>query len=351
MWKQLKASDDPVTKDPPDLGPQVLKIAHLSSDARLALALSGGLTGLHLRTAGGVEERTGMDARRTRDALDELVSRGLAESPSLELRLTSLTAENLKKMAAQLGLSKSGTKSRMAEAITKDAAEGETIKLLEKHHPGALDPTLLAIGIGKESESLGWLRNFSAALVHYSTFLGYRQREIDQAQRGRAGMIGWRRRTNDECPVCSDAVQVVPLDRHDLLPPFHIGCRCMAVGEFSNEDFESLLVKMVEEETFTRPNIFEYWEYRTNAIFEFSEGLRDLSEMERGIALSQIESAVTYAVAQLSDEELLRAAVPFVDDLYKSAASANPIIWDETVEQYLDASAGTMSRLSTPVQN
>jgi hypothetical protein len=94
-----------------------------------------------------------------------------------------------------------------------------------------------------------------------------------------------------------------------------------------------------------RTNISEYWDYRTNGIFEFSQRLRDEAPDERASILKKITKTIPNVATPMADDELLLTAVSFVDDLYKTVALTDPIAWDETESKYLQACGGTMSTL------
>ena len=89
--------------------------------------------------------------------------------------------------------------------------------------------------------------------------------------------------------------------------------------------------------------IVDYWDTRVGAIGRGGERLRALDDAGREAALSEIEAAVARHVEAMSDDWLIHTSVPFADDLYKAANWMG--WWDDEMDQYLTASAGTFSRL------
>jgi hypothetical protein len=91
------------------------------------------------------------------------------------------------------------------------------------------------------------------------------------------------------------------------------------------------------------PKITDYWDDRVRAIDTASSSIGALGAAPRAAALQDIRAAVTEHVRVLPDEMLVRAAVPIIDDLYRAACSTDR--WDDALADYLEASAGTFTRL------
>lgn len=89
--------------------------------------------------------------------------------------------------------------------------------------------------------------------------------------------------------------------------------------------------------------ITDYWDEQVHAIDVGARRLERLPGAARAEALGAIQSAVIEHVRVMPDELLAQAAIPFADDLYKAACAIDR--WDETLEGYIKASAGTMSSL------
>lgn len=96
-------------------------------------------------------------------------------------------------------------------------------------------------------------------------------------------------------------------------------------------------------EGWVRPHLTDYWDERVRAIDSAARELSPLGEPERQAALDQIAAAVARHVEALPDELLAKGTVAIVDDLYKAACATDR--WDGSLADYLNASAGTFSRL------
>lgn len=89
--------------------------------------------------------------------------------------------------------------------------------------------------------------------------------------------------------------------------------------------------------------ITAYWEHRTGAIHAHSEKLAGLGKADREAALLAIEGGVRRHVDALDDNELHRAALCMIEDLYKSVST--DFIMRQPLLDYLEASAGMLCRL------
>ena len=104
-----------------------------------------------------------------------------------------------------------------------------------------------------------------------------------------------------------------------------------------------------ELETRTVTNVWmqrkltDYWDTAQDAIDRHAAALESLDDFELALALREIESAVAEHVRVCSDETMLMAAVPVVDDLYRWASATQQ--WGGTYPDYLEASAATFFRL------
>src|SRR4051812_37292859 len=84
------------------------------------------------------------------------------------------------------------------------------------------------------------------------------------------------------------------------------------------------------------PHITSYWDERVEAIERFSRLIAATAETDRPAELSALGAAVARHTTALSDQDLVRFAVPIIDDLYKAAAYRTCL--DEPLLQYLAAS-------------
>lgn len=91
-------------------------------------------------------------------------------------------------------------------------------------------------------------------------------------------------------------------------------------------------------------NVLDFWDQRKDAVYSHSLRLRSLNTAERSEALSSIASFVQSSCEGLSDINLARLAFVMADDLYK-AANRDTIMMDETLLQFLEASASTFLRI------
>lgn len=89
------------------------------------------------------------------------------------------------------------------------------------------------------------------------------------------------------------------------------------------------------------PRLTDYWDEQVRAIDTGARRLADLSEDTGQAALDAIHAAVTEHVRVVPDDLLAKVAVSFADDLYKAACGIDR--WDDSLDDYLAASAGTMS--------
>ena len=86
------------------------------------------------------------------------------------------------------------------------------------------------------------------------------------------------------------------------------------------------------------PNITDYWDERVEAIERLSRVLAEVPEADRAAHLASIVAAVTRHATALSDADLVKYAVPIVEDLYKAVAKRT--YYDDPLRQYLAATGG-----------
>lgn len=89
------------------------------------------------------------------------------------------------------------------------------------------------------------------------------------------------------------------------------------------------------------PRLTDYWDEQAGAIDTGAQRLAELPPDARQAALNAIHAAVTEHVRVVPDDLLAQAAVAFADDLYKAACGIDR--WDDALDDYLAASAATMS--------
>jgi hypothetical protein len=89
------------------------------------------------------------------------------------------------------------------------------------------------------------------------------------------------------------------------------------------------------------PRLTDDWDEQVGAIDTGARRLAELPQEARQAALNAIHAAVTEHVRVVPDDLLAKAAVAFADDLYKAACGIDR--WDDALDVYLAASAGTMS--------
>ena len=85
--------------------------------------------------------------------------------------------------------------------------------------------------------------------------------------------------------------------------------------------------------------ITDYWDQRVRAIDRLSRALRAIPSSDYLAKVTSLQAAIVRHVGVLTDQHLIMAAVALADDLYKAADESS--YWDEALEQYLTASAGT----------
>jgi hypothetical protein len=93
------------------------------------------------------------------------------------------------------------------------------------------------------------------------------------------------------------------------------------------------------------PRLTDYWDEQARAVDVGAQRLREVPADARQTALDAIHEAVAEHVRVVPDDLLATAAVAFADDLYKAACGIDR--WDDALDGYLTASAGTMSTLLT----
>jgi hypothetical protein len=88
--------------------------------------------------------------------------------------------------------------------------------------------------------------------------------------------------------------------------------------------------------------LVDYWNQTTSAINRNTLRLSKLSEPARTAACEQIRDAVRMCVRDLADEQLLRAVVSMVDDLYKYVNE--DVLMSAALFEYLDAFGRTLTQ-------
>jgi hypothetical protein len=85
--------------------------------------------------------------------------------------------------------------------------------------------------------------------------------------------------------------------------------------------------------------VTDYWDQRVGAIYTHAQRLGRLSPSDRQDALAEIAAAVARHAEALNDELLAKVAFVMADDLYKAVCALTH--WDNSIAEYLQASAGT----------
>lgn len=93
------------------------------------------------------------------------------------------------------------------------------------------------------------------------------------------------------------------------------------------------------------PKLTDYWDFNARALPTGADRLEQKPEAEWPAEQAIIESALTEQMRVVPDDLLRRAAVSYVDDLYKEASATN--VWGGALPVYLHTCAGTLSRLLT----
>jgi hypothetical protein len=83
------------------------------------------------------------------------------------------------------------------------------------------------------------------------------------------------------------------------------------------------------------PNITDYWDERVEAIERLSWVIAEVPEAERAAQLASISAAVGHHASALPETDLVKYAVPIVENLYKAASKRSYL--DDPVLQYLAA--------------
>ncbi len=86
------------------------------------------------------------------------------------------------------------------------------------------------------------------------------------------------------------------------------------------------------------PHIISYWDERMEAIERFSRVIAATAEAERAAELLSLSAAVARHASALTDADIVKFAVPIVEDLYKAVAKRSQ--FDQPLFQYLQASCG-----------
>jgi hypothetical protein len=207
-------------REPPFWQPAAL--AGLSRDARQLLAFPKLVRRRQVMTEATLSARTLLPAGRLRAALSELAQSELAGVPTLSDRLMVLTAAELKAAHRMLGLPETGTKPRLVEALAS-ASQADVEHLVAQHPVASAGEVTIGLGAGREAD---WLVAFADLLGHWLT-VGLISRAVDVA----TGSHGWTVLKTDDCPTCRDGPLKVGRQTPQLLPPFHIGCRCCSAPD------------------------------------------------------------------------------------------------------------------------
>jgi hypothetical protein len=86
------------------------------------------------------------------------------------------------------------------------------------------------------------------------------------------------------------------------------------------------------------PKLTDYWDSSTRAIDICARQLGELSLDQKVIASRELSAAVSEHMRVLPDKLLVQAAIPIMDDLYKTSCWIDR--WDANLAVYLDATAG-----------
>lgn len=90
--------------------------------------------------------------------------------------------------------------------------------------------------------------------------------------------------------------------------------------------------------------IYEYWDWKTDAIFVNSEEIEKYDNDTAADVYVSIQFAIESHVKNMSEKDLAMQAFVMVEDLYKSV-NRPAVRLDESVIEYLQASAGTFCYL------
>lgn len=103
--------------------------------------------------------------------------------------------------------------------------------------------------------------------------------------------------------------------------------------------------KQKEGASWMLPKLSDYWDFNVRALPAGADRLEQKPDAEWPAEQAAIEAALTEQVRVVPDHLLRRAAVSYVDDLYKEASATN--VWGGALPVYLHTCAGTLSRLFT----
>lgn len=213
---------------PPTLESSLESIAGLSADARTVLCLNA----LLRRRITTPRHRLGTHALlrhpRLSAAIGELAAQGLAdEAPSVEHLLDQATVAQLGELTKahriKVGRNKRDTIRRVVSAVPEQALRD----WMQSMNPAWAADDVVAVGVGHRSEAVTWYVAFAKLFAHSLQFQVYTYRDVLAAQQ--MGFGGWEVLKTDDCPVCRSAPSKVAASNPDLLPPFHLGCRCAMV--------------------------------------------------------------------------------------------------------------------------
>ena len=93
--------------------------------------------------------------------------------------------------------------------------------------------------------------------------------------------------------------------------------------------------------SWSRPNLFEYWDQREDAIAQFAAALRDADENTAQAQFAWLAQRIGDMARAAPTDLLVTTAWVMADDLYKAASST--LLWDNALEQYLTATARVLT--------
>jgi hypothetical protein len=162
-------------------------------------------------------------------ATAELATRGLAdEAPSVEYLLDQATVVQLGELKRAHGVkgarNKRDTIHRLVSAVPEPALKA----WMHEMNPAWTADDVVAVGIEQRSEAVTWYEAFAKLFAHSLQFQVYTHRDVRDARQ--IELRGWQVLRTDDCPVCRNAPTEVAASDAELLPPFHLGCRCATVA-------------------------------------------------------------------------------------------------------------------------
>jgi hypothetical protein len=225
MWNEILLEQ---TLPPPLDGPHEV-IASLSADARSLLCVNA----LLRRRLTTPRHRLGTQALlrppRLTAAIAELASRGLAdEAPSIEDLLDQATVAQLGELREAHGVKSARNKRATIRRLVSAVPERALREWMQEVNPAWVEVDVARVGLGQRSEAITWYEAFARLFAHSLQFQVYTYRDVLAARR--MDIPGWEVLRTDDCPVCGRAPTKVAASDPDLLPPFHLGCRCAVVS-------------------------------------------------------------------------------------------------------------------------